>query len=219
MPPSTGRSCSAASCDCRPAPPAPPCPRPLPPRPLEPPLEPRHSLATPLHSTHRLRPPPGHHHPCPAAAYPRCRYAREKVRFNTKGHPDQHVLSHFWAAHQRFFRALCMSIKVRRLPPRRLHCTSSAAPPDLPPTSRRCPRSSRSCGRSSPRASASSSAYRRAAYHPHRPSTAPRPAPPERAAPQRSLHGGGGRARARRGYRTRGRRATTWTTSAAPRRW
>lgn len=29
-----------------------------------------------------------------------------------KGHPSSRVLSHYWGCHQRFFRAMCMAMKV-----------------------------------------------------------------------------------------------------------
>ena len=42
-------------------------------------------------------------------------YARQVLDFTRKDHPDKWLMTNFWAAHQRFFRSLCMSIKIPTL--------------------------------------------------------------------------------------------------------
>ena len=39
----------------------------------------------------------------------------QALDFTRKGHPEAHLMSQFWGSHQRFFRALCMSLKVPEL--------------------------------------------------------------------------------------------------------
>ena len=42
-------------------------------------------------------------------------YARQALDFTRKGHPEAQLMTQFWGSHQRFFRALCMSLKVPEL--------------------------------------------------------------------------------------------------------
>ena len=39
----------------------------------------------------------------------------QALDFTRKGHPEAHLMTQFWGSHQRFFRALCMSLKVPEL--------------------------------------------------------------------------------------------------------
>ena len=50
--------------------------------------------------------------PCHVEPVPVCMQALD---FTRKGHPEAHLMTQFWGSHQRFFRALCMSLKVPEL--------------------------------------------------------------------------------------------------------
>ena len=39
----------------------------------------------------------------------------QALDFTRKAHPEAHLMTQFWGSHQRFFRALCMSLKVPEL--------------------------------------------------------------------------------------------------------